>query len=72
MVDVLDKKDFLCGVCGGCDFEVDGLQWWPTQTVERYGWAVAATDPARPNEVAVRLLICTRCGNSYIAVRSPA
>lgn len=61
-----------CGVCGNGDFEFGGLQWWPIDAVERYGWTIAATDPEHPDEGAVRLLICTQCRSSYIEAASLA
>jgi len=68
----MHQQVFKCGVCGNGDFEFGGLQWWPLEAVERYGWTIAATDPEHPGEGAVRLLICTQCRGSYVEAASSA
>lgn len=62
----MSQQDFVCGVCGNGSFEFGGLQWWPLDVVERYGWTVAATNAEHPDEGAVRLFICMRCRSSYV------
>ncbi len=60
----------VCVVCGNKDFEFVGLQWWPMDIIERNAWELSWTDPARPDEGAMSLLVCTACGNSHLVTCS--
>jgi hypothetical protein len=56
----------VCAVCGNKEFEFAGLQWWPMEVIVRKGWKLSQTDPARPDEGAVSMVVCTRCRNSHL------